>query len=434
MLHRRDLLKSTAAAATAAIATPFLLRPARAEAVTLDVLYAFPAFAKFHEPIAQEFMKRQSDIKIQFRAPAASYDEGHQTMLRQAVTNQLPDVYYSGYHLLAELVRTLVKRKQITEVAPLLEKEDAAWRKANYSDGILALGAVDGKIYGLAFNASLPIIYFNEQLVKAAGGDPNKVPDTWADMIALAVKIKEKGSDVAGIAYNIHDWPDDWLWRSLILQGGGQMLDASETSAGFGNEVGLKALRYCRQFVADAKMPLIDWDSSRQQFIAGKIGIFADTPARLRQVTDLIGDKFTLRTCVFPIDDKAKGGLPTGGNAAIITAKDAAKQRAAWEFIKFVSGPEAQKIVVESTGYMQTNLRASGPEFLAPFYDKNPNFRTVSLQIERAKPWQGYPGGQSVKIWRTQREIVNAVMRGEATPEAGLDRIVKESNALMKST
>src|SRR5688572_20747788 len=166
------------------------LAPAQAQQVTLEVLYAFPAFAKFHEPIAAEFMKRQSAVKIKFRAPAASYDEGHQTMLRQAVTNQLPDVYYSGYHLLAELVRTLVKRNQIIEVGGLLDKEEAAWRKANYSEGVLALGKVDGKTYGLAFNASLPIIYFNEQLVKAAGGDPNKMPDTWPAMIALASKIK----------------------------------------------------------------------------------------------------------------------------------------------------------------------------------------------------------------------------------------------------
>ena len=89
---------------------------------------------------------------------------------------------------------------------------------------------------------------------------------------------------------------------------------------------------------------------------------------------------------------------------------------------------------METTGYMPTNLRAAGPEFLGSFYDNNPNFRTVSLQVERAKPWQGYPGGQSVKIWRTQREIINSVMRGELTAEAGLDRIVKESNALMKGS
>ena len=433
MVNRRDMLKWSAATGLSGLA-PFLVTPARAQqAVTLDVLYAFPAFAKFHEPIAAEFMKKQPDIKIQFRAPAASYDEGHQTMLRQAVTNQLPDVYYSGYHLLAELVRTLDKRKQITEVGPLLDKEDAAWRKTNYSDSILALGKVDGKTWGLAFNASLPIIYYNEALVKTAGGDPNKMPDTWEGMLALAAKIKAFTPDVAGIAYNIHDWPDDWLFRAMILQAGGTMLDASETASGVGGPIGLKTLRYLRRMVTESNMPLIDWDQSRQQFIAGKIGIFTDTPARLRQVTDLIGDKFVLRTTTFPIDDKANGGLPTGGNAAIITAKEPAKQKAAWDFLKFVSGPEAQKIVVEGTGYMPTNARAGGPEFLGKFYEQNPNFRTVFAQANRAKPWQGYPGGNSVRIWRAQRDIINSVMRGMETPEVGLERIVKESNALMKA-
>jgi multiple sugar transport system substrate-binding protein len=430
MLNRREILKWSAITGT----TPFLANLAHAETVTLDVLYAFPAFAKFHEPIAAEFMKRQPDIKIQFRAPAATYDEGHQTMLRQAVTNQLPDVYYSGYHLLSELVRTLVKRKQITEVGPLLDKEDAAWRKANYADNVLALGKVDGHTYGLAFNASLPIIYFNEQLVRGAGGDPAKMPDTWDGMIALAAAIKAKGgADTAGIAYNVHDWPDDWLFRSMILQSGGQMLDKTETMSAVGGPAGLKVMRNLRRLVTEGGMPVIDWDQSRQQFIAGKIGIFADTPARLRQVTDLIGDKFTLKTCVFPVDDKANGGLPTGGNAAIITASNPAKQKAAWEFLKFVSGPEAQKIVVESTGYMPTNLKASAPELLGSFYDSNPNFKTVSLASSRARPWQGYPGGQSVRIWRAQRDIINSVMRGLEPPEAGLERLVKESNAMMKA-
>ena len=83
----------------------------------------------------------------------------------------------------------------------------------------------------------------------------------------------------------------------------------------------------------------------------------------MRQVTDLIGDKFTLGTHIFPVDDKANGKLPTGGNAAIITSRDPAKQKAAWEFLKFVTGPEAQKIVVETTGYLPTNLRTPGPEF-----------------------------------------------------------------------
>ena len=423
-MKRRTVLLGAIAVA-GAMATPV----AHAQEVTLDVLYAFPAFAKFHEPIAQEFMKRHPDIKIAFRAPATTYDDGHQAMMRQAVTNQLPDVYYSGFHLLSELARTLAKRNQIVDLGPLLAAESKEFRDKNYSPKIVNLGKVDGKLYGLPFNASSPIMYYNAELVKKAGGDPDHMPDTWDGILALAAKIRS--ADVAGLAYNVHDWPDVWLYHAMITQAGGTVVDGAKVPLG-GPDLGVKVLERFRRFVAEDGMPLIDWDQSRQQFIAGKIGIFFDTPARLRQVTDLIGDKFTLRTAIFPIDNKAKGGLPTGGNAALITSRDPKKQKAAWEFLKFVTGPEAQKIVVETTGYLPTNLRASGPEFVGPFYDKNPNFRTVSLQVERSVPWQGYPGGNSVKTWRAQREIIIAVMRGELPPKAGYDKLMKETAALVK--
>ena len=423
-MKRRTVLLGAIAVA-GAMATPV----AHAQEVTLDVLYAFPAFAKFHEPIAQEFMKRHPDIKIAFRAPATTYDDGHQAMMRQAVTNQLPDVYYSGFHLLSELARTLAKRNQIVDLGPLLAAESKEFRDKNYSPKIVNLGKVDGKLYGLPFNASSPIMYYNAELVKKAGGDPDHMPDDWDGILALAAKIRS--ADVAGLAYNVHDWPDVWLYHAMITQAGGTVVDGAKVPLG-GPDLGVKVLERFRRFVAEDGMPLIDWDQSRQQFIAGKIGIFFDTPARLRQVTDLIGDKFTLRTAIFPIDNKAKGGLPTGGNAALITSRDPKKQKAAWEFLKFVTGPEAQKIVVETTGYLPTNLRASGPEFVGPFYDKNPNFRTVSLQVERSVPWQGYPGGNSVKTWRAQREIIIAVMRGELPPKAGYDKLMKETAALVK--
>jgi multiple sugar transport system substrate-binding protein len=404
---------------------------ARADTTTLDELYAFPAFAKFHEPIAQAFMKQHPDIKIEFRAPAPTYDDGHQTMMRQAVTNQLPDVYYSGFHLLTELVHTLDKRKQITDLGPLLAAEGDDFRKKNYSDRIIALGRVDGKLYGLPFNASSPIMYYNVELVKKAGGDPDHMPDTWDGVMALAKKIRATAPDVAGLAYNVNDWPDVWLYHAMILQAGGTVVDGKKVPLG-GPDLGVKVLDRFRRFVSEDGMPLINWDQSRQQFIAGRIGIFFDTPARLRQVTDLIGNKFTLRTTTFPIDNKAKGGLPTGGNAALITTHDPKKQKAAWEFIKFETGPIAQKIVVETTGYLPTNLLAPGPEYLGPFYDQNHNFRTVSLQMDRSVPWQGYPGGNSVRIWRAQREIINSVMRGDIDPKAGYEKMLKETASLMQ--
>ena len=99
-----------------------------------------------------------------------------------------------------------------------------------------------------------------------------------------------------------------------------------------------------------------------------------------------------------------------------------------------MTGPEAQKIVVEMTGYLPTNALASGPNYLGPFYEKNPNYKTPVLQIDRAGPWGAYPGGNTVRIWRAQRDIIGQVMRGDKSPEAGLAEIVKTTRDMMKGS
>lgn len=400
--------------------------------VTLDVLYCYPSFARFHEPLAAEFMKRNPNIKIQFRAPSASYDEGHQVMLRSAVTNQLPDVYYAGYHLLGEMARTLERRNQIVDLSTFLRAEPGNFVSSNFAPRMMSLSQVDGKQYGLAFNASSPIMYFNSELVRRAGGDPKNMPNTWDGLITLAGKISALGGGVNGMSYDVHAWPDDWLFQGMIYQRGGKLVEPGTKKVGFNNDVGLQALKTMRRFVTDGGMQLVDWDQSRQQFGAGKTGILFTTPAHLKIVTDMIGNKFEWSTARFPLDNKADGGVPTGGNAVVMLTRDAAKQKAAWDFIKFVTSAEAQKTVVEMTGYLPTNQRSLGADFLGPFYDKNPNFRTATTQIDRSLPWGGYPGGQSVRIWRAQRDVVAAVMRGEKTPEAALPELVKATEGLME--
>lgn len=426
MFSRRSVL-----AAAALVATTL---PAWPQPVTLDVLYCFPDFAKFHDPLAQEFMKQNPDIRIQFRAPAPSYDDGHQTILRSAMTNQLPDIYYSGYHLLPELVDALNQRQQTVPLDDLLAAEGAEFRKANYFDNLLGLGSINGKLYGLPVNASNPIVYYNADLVKKAGVEPDDFPTTFDGLIELAGKINDPANGVNGIAYDVHGWPDGWLFEAAITQAGGQLLTEDRADIAFDGPTGLKALQMFRRLVTDGGMQVIDYMQSRQQFGAGKIGIYFASPGNLTQVTSLVGDNFELRTTKFPIEDEANGSLPTGGNAVLTFADNPEKQKAAWEFIKFMTGPSAQKVIVEMTGYLPTNARASGPEYLGPFYEANPNYRTPVDQAERAGPWGAYPGGNSVRIWRAQRDIIAQVMRGEITPEAGLEALVTATRDLLSNS
>lgn len=429
MLTRKQFLTGTAAIAGAAIARPAF---AQAAPVTLDVLYANPGFARFFTPIADAFMKANPDVKIVFRQPAPNYDESHQAMLRAALTNQLPDVNFTGFNRLPELARTLAQRNQIVDLGTLIAQEPAGWRDTNYDARMLGLGQVDSKQYGLAFNASSPIAYFNPELVKKAGGDPDKFPTSWDEVLKLAAAIKKTSPDAMGVSLYINSFDSDWLFQGLVQQAGGRMLSPDGKSVAFGGEPGKQALTLARRAVTEGGMQLLGAEQARQSFATGNIGIIFDSPARLDAITKLVGDRFPLRTSPFPMTDKEKGGLPTGGNAAVIMTQDAAKRAAAWRYVKFSTGPEAQKIAVELTGYLPTNKQALKPEFLGEYYSKNPNAGSAAKQMDKSAAWEDY-GANGVRIHRAQQEIITQVMRGDITVDAGLEKLVSETNALMKS-
>jgi multiple sugar transport system substrate-binding protein len=405
---------------------------AAAEDVTLNVLYNNPGFTKYHTPVAEEFQKRNPGIKLNFLAPADNYNVGHQQVLRAAVSGELPDVYFAGYNLLGELAHTLSQRGQITDLGPFIAADGGkAFMDKNFAAPLAALGKVDGVQYGLPVNASSPVMFINADLVRKAGGNPDKMPTTWDGLVKLAAKIHALDPKIAGMAYDVGTWADDWLWQALIYEQGGDLVDAKTGKVAFDNEIGLKALKLARSFVAEGGQADIEWQQSQQQFGAGLTGFFFNTPAQVQNVEGLVGKRFELKTTTFVLDNKAKGGVPTGGNAVVILTQDKAKQAAAWKYVKWITGPEAQNIIVRITGYLPTNKLATGPNFLAPYYKEHPNVATAARQADKSRPWGGYPGGDSVRIWRTQRDIIASVMRGTVTPEEGLKQIVEQTNALM---
>lgn len=408
-----------------------LVSPLFAQTVTIEVMQAFPAHAPFHEAVAAEFMAQNPDIGVKFRIGAGSYDETHQGLLRAAMTNKLPDVYHSGYHLMPEVVTQLAEKGKVMPLDSYIAAEAADFVSSNYAPSLFEQWQVGEKTWGLGFNASTPILFVNGDLVRAAGGDPLNMPDNWADLIALAGKITALPGGNDGMAFDIHSWPDDWLWRAVNIEQGAKMMNADGLTVAFGGDAGLAGLQLVKSMVEVGGMKLRDFEQSRQQFAAGKIGFIASSPNSNRAFADMVGSNFDLQTMTYPVTNKEAGRIPTGGNAMMITAQDKTKQDAAWKYIKFASGPRGQEIAVLGSGYMPTNIAALAPDLLGKFYAENSNFNTVNLQTDRAAAWEGYPGTNGVEIWRSQREIIGTVMNGKLSPEEGLAKMVEKTNELI---
>lgn len=416
------LLKQALAAAAVSMAMSI---PAHAE-TTLTVHYPMPGFFKdVMDTISKKFMEENPDIKIQFANPSATYEEGIQTIMRQAGTAEMPDVTFIGLNRL----RMLNERDIPIDLTPLVAKEGDMGSKG-FSENILKLAQVEGKQVGLAFATSNPIMYYNADLVRAAGGNPDVPPKTWDEVIALGGKIKALGDGNEGIDFR---WQgDDWMFSALLFGAGGTMLSEDESKVTFNGPEGQKAVEVLDRMVKEGGLPVLTKQAGEQAFVAGKIGFAFQTTGALRNTIKNVGTKFDLRTAHIPLIDPVNGKLPTGGNAVVILTKDADKQAAAWKFAKFAAGPYGASVVVPGTGYVPNNeLAAASPDYLGTFYRENPLFRAGLEQMPLMQPWYAFPGTNGVKVTQTIVENLSRVVEQSVTPQQALDDAAADVEKLL---
>lgn len=421
------MMKRWIAAAALSLVAGF----AHAQQQTEVVLqYPYPElFTETHKRIAEEFAKVHPEIKVTFRAPYESYEEATQKVLREAVTNQLPDVTFQGLNRIRVLVDKTIPAPLDGYIAAEKDFDKQGFHQAMYD-----IGTASGKVYALPFAISLPIVYVNLDLVKQAGGDVNNLPTSWDGLLDLAKKVKALGPDTNGITY-AWDITGNWLWQAPVFARGGSMLNADETKVAFDGPEGQFAMRTIARLVTDGGMPNLDQPSMRATFAAGKTGIHITSTSDLKKTTDMIGGKFALKTIAFPDVVKPNGRLPAGGNVVLITAKDKAKRDAAWEVVKFWTGPKGAAIMAETTGYMPPN-KVANDVYLKDFYANNPNNYTAVSQLALLTKWYAFPGDNGLKITDVIKDHLNSIVSGARAkePDAVLADMTRDVQNLLPKT
>jgi multiple sugar transport system substrate-binding protein len=124
--------------------------------------------------------------------------------------------------------------------------------------------------------------------------------------------------------------------------------------------------------------------------------------------------------------------LPAGGNAVMIFTKDRAKQQAAWEYIKFATGPVGQTLMVKYTGYMPSNeIAIKDPQLLGKFYDENPNHVTSIKQLPVMTSWYAFPGENALKITDVIKDHLQTVVARKQAPEQGVSAMARDVQTLL---
>ncbi len=364
-----------------------LVATAASAETEIRVHYAIPTiWNETQERLAEAFMAAHPDISIVIDGPAEDYADGVQRLLRESVAGTAPDVAYVGLNRWR-----ILEDRGLTQPLDAFLPEDT--EAAGYTDALLSLGQFEGQQHALGTSASTMVLYVNPDLVEQAGGSMDDFPTDFDGIIELAAAIDALDDITEGVWIGRHDW----RFQSLLGSHGGRPLNEDESDITFDSSAGLQAAALYSRFVTEGGMSSMSQNDARQSFPAGTLGMFFESSSLLNRFEEGSEGNFELVVKRTPVIAEDNVYFPTGGSAIVVLTDDAERQAAAWEYISFVTGPEGQRIIVETTGYAPTNSLVLND--LVEYYEQNPNAIPAHEQVaEHAGPWFAYPGSEGVAV------------------------------------
>lgn len=247
------------------------------------------------------------------------------------------------------------------------DAEGKAWLKSFYP-ALMANSEIEGHVWGIPFQRSTIVAYYNKDMFRAAGLDPETPPATWDDMVKAGKALTRDGA--YGLMIPSTGYPY-WMFQALAIQNGKELMSRDGLKTYFDDPKVVEALEFWRSLSAEQGiMPsgTIEWGTLRQAFLEGQTAMMWHTTGNLTAVKE--GAKFDFGVSVLPGNERA--GSPTGGGNFYLFKDTTDEERAAaLKLIRFMTAPEQAAAWSIATGYMGVSpasyeteaLKAYGKEF-----------------------------------------------------------------------
>jgi sn-glycerol 3-phosphate transport system substrate-binding protein len=283
----------------------------------------------------------------------------------------------------------------------------------------------------MPFNNSLPVMYYNKDLFKAAGLDPESPPKNLEDLLATAQKLTLDPDNTGTPSQWGLNFRDDGQWyiSSLFLENGAQIINGEQTEVLYNKPEAVAMLQQWADWVTKYKvMPINQHSEAQSDFLAGKLGIYIGSSALITGLKS--GASFQLGAAMFPAVGTARKVPIGGGSLAIFKNKDTILTQASWEFVKYMVSKESEIYLSTQTGYIPVYKGAlNWPEITALMVsDPIRKAAIEEMQYAVAIPEFSALGESDLAL----RQAIQKVELGAATPQQALDDAVKSVNQSIK--
>jgi sn-glycerol 3-phosphate transport system substrate-binding protein len=370
-MTRHTLAASLLAGATAVGALP---ATAQTELTMYYPIAVGGALTQVVDGLIAEFHEAHPDIRVN-AIYAGNYDDTRVRVLSAIASGESAPLSV----LFSIDALDLIEQEMIIPFDDVVETdEEREWLDSFYP-GLMANGRVEGQTWGVPFQRSTIVAYYNKDMFREAGLDPDTPPTTWDEMVEMARALRETGP--YGIMIPSTGYPY-WMFQAFATQNGMELMNSDGTETYFDDPAVIEALEFWVSLSTEHDiMPsgTIEWGTLRQAFLEGQTAMMWHTTGNLTAVRDQAA--FDFGVAMLPANERP--GSPTGGgNFYLFEGASDDEYRAALELIRFLTDPERAAQWSIATGYVGISPASYETEALREYAADFPAALVARDQLE----------------------------------------------------
>jgi len=425
-------LRFAAAAAVIAFASP-------AQAAT-DIMWWHAMSGELGrqlEKLAADFNASQSEYRI-VPSYKGSYTETVTAAIFAFRSRSQPAIVQVNEIATATM---MAAKGAIYPVFELMRDEQEPFSPAAYLPAVTGYYAdVAGNMLSFPFNASTPILYYNKNLFRSAGLDPESAPKTWPEVGAAAKKLRASGA-VCGFTTS---WPS-WInvenfsaFHNLAVSTKANGFDGLDAVLVFNNPV---MVHHIAQLVEWQAGKVFDYSgratSAEPRFQNGECGIFIGSSATRADIR--ANSKFEVGYGILPywpdVESAPQNSIIGGATLWVLRERPRAEYKGVAKFFGYLSRPEVQAAWHQNTGYLPITRAAFDLTRAQGFYDRNPGTAISIEQITLKPPTDNSRGvrlGSFALIRNVIEDELEQAFAGKKSAQDALDSAVVRGNRLLR--
>lgn len=305
--------------------------------------------------------------------------------------------------------------------------EGRTWLESFYP-ALMANGKIEGKTWGIPFQRSTIVAYYNKDLFREAGLDPEKAPANWDELVSMGKALT--GGGTYGLMIPSTGYPY-WMFQALAIQNGKELMAGNGLTTYFDDEKVVETLEFWKSMSAEhGIMPkgTVEWGTLRQAFLEGKTAMMWHSTGNLTAVKK--GAKFDFGVAKLP--GNVRLGSPTGGgNFYLFKDSSDEEKKAALRLIQFMTSPEQAAKWSIATGYMGVSPAAYETEALKAYTAEFPPALVARDQLQHAVA--EFSTFETARVREGLNNAIQSALTGSKTPEQALGEAQAAAQRLLKA-